>query len=40
MCPTRKHYDPRVWLRKGEEAFVERLKQAFADLNATDSQIK
>ena len=38
--PNKKHYDPRVWLRKGEEAFVERLKQAFADLNATDSQIK
>lgn len=38
--PNKKHYDPRVWLRKGEEAFVERLKQAFADLNATDSQTK
>ena len=32
--PNKKYYDPRVWLRKGEESFVERLKEAFADLNA------
>lgn len=38
--PNKKHYDPRVWLRKGEEAFVDRLKQAFEDLNATGSQSK
>ena len=38
--PNKKYYDPRVWLRKGEEAFVSRLKQAFEDLNATDSQAK
>ena len=31
--PNKKKYDPRVWLRKGEISFVERLKQAFADLN-------
>ena len=31
--PNKKHYDPRVWLRKGEEAFVARLKKAFEDLN-------
>ncbi|MEZ4797392.1 MAG: class II fructose-bisphosphate aldolase [Flavobacteriaceae bacterium] len=31
--PNKKHYDPRVWLRKGENTFVERLKQAFHDLN-------
>ncbi len=31
--PNKKQYDPRVWLRAGEEAFVERLKQAFAELN-------
>ena len=31
--PNKKKYDPRVWLRKGENTFVERLKQAFADLN-------
>ena len=31
--PNKKTYDPRVWLRKGEETFVERLKKAFEDLN-------
>ncbi|WP_353140207.1 class II fructose-bisphosphate aldolase, partial [Pseudopedobacter sp.] len=30
--PNKKYYDPRVWLRKGEDQFVERLKVAFADL--------
>ena len=32
--PNKKVYDPRVWLRKGQESMVERVKQAFADLNA------
>jgi fructose-bisphosphate aldolase class II len=31
--PNKKYYDPRVWLRKAEEAFKARLKQAFEDLN-------
>ncbi len=31
--PNKKYYDPRVWLRKGEEAFKARLAQAFEDLN-------
>ena len=31
--PNKKKYDPRVWLREGEKAFVSRLKQAFEDLN-------
>ena len=31
--PNKKYYDPRVWLRKGEESMVERLKVAFEDLN-------
>ena len=31
--PNKKFYDPRVWLRKGEEYFVTRLEQAFKDLN-------
>ena len=31
--PNKKYYDPRVWLRKGENTFVERLKKAFEDLN-------
>ncbi len=32
-APNKKYYDPRVWLRKGEENFVKRLKHAFEDLN-------
>jgi len=31
--PNKKYYDPRAWLRKGENTFVERLKKAFEDLN-------
>ena len=31
--PNKKYYDPRVWLRKGEQAFNDRLEKAFADLN-------
>ena len=31
--PNKKYYDPRVWLRKGEEEFVKRLTLAFEDLN-------
>ncbi|MBT8205348.1 MAG: class II fructose-bisphosphate aldolase [Eudoraea sp.] len=31
--PNKKSYDPRVWLREGEKSFVERLTQAFEDLN-------
>ena len=34
--PNKKYYDPRVWLRKGEETFVTRLTQAFEELNAID----
>ncbi|MDY3530041.1 class II fructose-bisphosphate aldolase [Riemerella anatipestifer] len=32
-APNKKFYDPRVWLRKGEETFRSRLEQAFEDLN-------
>lgn len=35
--PNKKFYDPRVWLRKGEETFVKRLTQAFEDLNNIDT---
>jgi len=35
--PNKKYYDPRVWLRKGEETLIARLKIAFEDLNAIDS---
>jgi fructose-bisphosphate aldolase class II len=31
--PNKKYYDPRVWLRKGEDSFSKRLEQAFIDLN-------
>jgi fructose-bisphosphate aldolase class II len=31
--PNKKYYDPRVWLRKGEERFIKRLEVAFNDLN-------
>ena len=35
--PNKKYYDPRVWLRKGQEGLVDRVKQAFAELNAIDT---
>lgn len=31
--PNKKYYDPRKWLREGEETFKTRLTQAFKDLN-------
>ena len=31
--PNKKYYDPRVWLRKGEESIIKRLKISFEDLN-------
>jgi fructose-bisphosphate aldolase class II len=31
--PNKKHYDPRKWMRLGEETFKARLKKAFEDLN-------
>lgn len=35
--PNKKYYDPRVWLRKGEETLIARLQVAFEDLNAINS---
>lgn len=35
--PNKKFYDPRVWVRKGEESLIARLKVAFEDLNAINS---
>jgi len=35
--PNKKFYDPRVWLREGEKSFVNRLTQAFEDLNNTNT---
>ena len=37
--PNKKYYDPRKWLRKAEESFIERLKQAFEDLNCIDKNV-
>jgi fructose-bisphosphate aldolase, class II len=34
--PNKKYYDPRVWLRKGEENLVKRLEIAFDMLNAVN----
>ncbi|PID95085.1 MAG: class II fructose-bisphosphate aldolase [Bacteroidetes bacterium] len=34
--PNKKYYDPRKFLRAGEQSMVERLKVAFNDLNAMD----
>ncbi len=31
--PNKKFYDPRVWVRKGEETFSKRLVRAFEELN-------
>lgn len=31
--PNKKMYDPRVWLRKAEDSFKARLRQAFEELN-------
>ncbi|MBG7630974.1 MAG: class II fructose-bisphosphate aldolase [Bacteroidetes bacterium] len=35
--PNKKYYDPRGWLRKGEETFKARLIEAFKDLNCVDT---
>ena len=32
--PNKKYYDPRKWLRAGQEGLVERVIEAFKDLNA------
>ena len=32
-APNKQYYDQKAWLRKGEETFKARLKQAFEDLN-------
>jgi fructose-bisphosphate aldolase, class II len=34
--PNKKYYDPRKWLRSGQESMILRLKQAFEDLNNLD----
>ncbi|MCX6074610.1 MAG: class II fructose-bisphosphate aldolase [Campylobacterales bacterium] len=34
--PNKKYYDPRKWLRSGQETLIARVKHAFNDLNAMD----
>lgn len=34
--PNKKYYDPRVWLRKGQESMVTRVVKAFEELNCVD----
>ena len=34
--PNKKYYDPRVFLRAGEQGVIDRLKVAFSDLNCID----
>ena len=37
--PNKKYYDPRVWLRSGEVTFVNRMRQAFEDLNCINRNV-
>jgi fructose-bisphosphate aldolase class II len=37
--PNKKYYDPRVWLRKGEETLKARLIRAFEDLNNVNTLV-
>ena len=38
-APYKKQYDPRVWLRKGEEAMIARLDEAFKDLKSAGKSL-
>ena len=37
--PNKKYYDPRKWLRVGEQSFIDRLKIAFEDLNCIGKNV-
>lgn len=37
--PYKKNYDPRKWLRAGEEGFIARLDEAFADLGSAGKSL-
>ena len=37
--PNKKYYDPRTWLRSGENAFIKRLVSAFDDLNCINRNV-
>jgi fructose-bisphosphate aldolase class II len=34
--PNKGYYDPRKWIRKGQESLIARLETAYADLNCLD----
>ena len=34
--PNKKYYDPRVWIREGQNSMIARLEQAFSELNANN----
>ncbi|CAK7061162.1 class II fructose-bisphosphate aldolase [Morganella morganii subsp. morganii] len=34
--PNKKYYDPRVWLRAGQQSMIERLEKAFKELNCVN----
>ncbi|MBQ4489177.1 MAG: class II fructose-bisphosphate aldolase [Ruminobacter sp.] len=36
-APNKKYYDPRVWLRKGQEGMIARLQEAFEELGSKNS---
>ena len=36
-APNKKYYDPRVWLRKGQESMIARLQEAFEELGSKNS---
>ena len=38
-APYKKLYDPRVWLRKGEESVISRLTQSFEDLGSKGKSV-
>lgn len=38
-APNKKYYDPRKWLRKSEESFVESLERSFRELNCIQRYI-
>ena len=34
--PNKKYYDPRKWLRDGQKTLVDRVEEAYKDLNGLD----
>ena len=37
--PNKKYYDPRKWIREGENSFIKRLEKSFEDLNNINRNI-